>query len=81
MNSHVLKHDPIAWEKCFAAGESGTKTALRCPYLAGTTAAWSWRSGYIEGDAKLQGYSYSRGTLLPRPTDLCFDEKHRCKED
>ena len=81
MNSHVLKHDPIAWEEGFAAGESGTKTALRCPYSAGTTAAWSWHSGYIEGDAKRQGYSYSRGTLPPRPTDLCSDEKHRCKED
>ena len=81
MKSHVLKHDPIAWEEGFAAGESGTKTALRCPYLAGTTAAWSWHSGYIEGDAKRQGYSYSRGTLPPGPTDVCPDGKGRFKED
>ena len=81
MNSHVLKHDPIAWEEGFAAGERRTRTVLRCPYSPGTTAAWSWHSGYIEGDAKRQGYSYSRGTLPPRPTDLCSDEEHRYKED
>lgn len=53
----------IAWEEGFTAGESGAKTALRCPYPAATTVAWSWHSGYIEGDAKRQGYRYSRDTL------------------
>jgi hypothetical protein len=81
MKSRVLKQDPVAWEEGFVAGESGTKTALRCPYAAGTTAAWSWHSGYIEGNAKRQGYSYSRGTLPPRRTDLCPDGKGRLKED
>jgi hypothetical protein len=34
---------------------------VRCPYPAGTTKAWSWHSGFVEGDAKRQGYSYSLG--------------------
>ncbi len=32
-----------------------------CPYPPGSTEAFSWCSGFIEGDAKRQGYSYSRG--------------------
>ena len=59
----VLKHDPRAWEAGFSAGESRIRFSLRCPYPAGTTEAWSWHSGYVEGDAKRQGYSYSRGAL------------------
>ena len=59
----VLKHDPKAWEEGFSAGESGVRIPLRCPYPARTTQAWSWHSGYVEGDAKRQGYSYSRGSL------------------
>jgi hypothetical protein len=63
----VLKHDPKAWEEGFEAGESKVRIPTRCPYPAGTTQAWSWHSGYIEGDAKRQGYSYSRGTLSKEP--------------
>jgi hypothetical protein len=59
----VLKHDPKAWEEGFRAGENKVRIPLRCPYPAGTTEAWSWHSGYVEGDAKRQGYSYSRGAL------------------
>ena len=63
----VLKHDPRAWEEGFKAGESGVRIPLRCPYPAGTTQAWSWHSGHIEGDAKREGYSYSRGALSKGP--------------
>ena len=59
----VLKHDPKAWEEGFSAGENTARIPLRCPYPAGTAQAWSWQSGYVEGDAKRQGYSYSRGSL------------------
>ena len=64
----VLKHDPQAWEEGFSAGENTARCPLRCPYPAGTTQAWSWHSGYVEGDAKRQGYSYSRGALSNGPS-------------
>jgi hypothetical protein len=64
----VLKHDPKAWEEGFSAGESRVRMPLRCPYPAGTTQAWSWHSGHVEGDAKRQGYSYSRGALSNGPS-------------
>jgi hypothetical protein len=63
----VLKHDPKAWEEGFQAGESNIRIPSRCPYPAGTTQAWSWHSGHVEGDAKRQGYSYSRGALSKGP--------------
>jgi len=63
----VLRQDPKAWEKGFKAGDSAAGASVRCPYSAGTTEAWSWHSGYVEGDAKRQGYSYSRGTLPEEP--------------
>ena len=63
----VLKHDSKAWEEGFSAGESRVRFPLGCPYPAGTTQAWSWHSGYVEGDAKRQGYSYSRGALSKGP--------------
>ena len=63
----VLKHDPKAWEEGFSAGESRVRIPLRCPYPAGTTQAWSWHSGHVEGDAKREGYSYSRGALSRVP--------------
>jgi len=59
----VLKQDPKAWEEGFEAGERKVRTPVRCPYSAGTTQAWSWHSGYIEGDAKRQGYGHSGGRL------------------
>ena len=58
-----LEQNPKAWEEGFQAGETHK---LKCPYPAGTTEAWSWQSGHVEGDAKRQGYSYSRGTLEPK---------------
>jgi hypothetical protein len=64
----VLKHDPKAWEEGFSAGENRVRIPLRCPYPAGTTQAWSWHSGHVEGDAKRQGYSYSRGALSNGPS-------------
>lgn len=63
-----LTIDPKAWEEGFEAGESG-RLMSRCPYPAATTEAWSWHSGWIEGDAKRQGYSFSRGTLPRRAGD------------
>ena len=60
----VLKQDPKAWEEGFEAGERKVRTPVRCPYSAGTTQAWSWHSGYIEGDAKRQGYGHSRGDIV-----------------
>src|ERR1039457_6560893 len=67
----VLKHDPTAWEEGFKAGESRVRIPLRCPYPAGTTQAWSWHSGHVEGDAKRHGYSYSRGALSTGPPSDC----------
>ena len=64
----VLKHDPKAWEEGFSAGESRLRIPLRCPYPAGTTQAWSWHSGHVEGDANRQGYRYSRGALSNGPS-------------
>jgi len=63
----VLKHDPQVWEEGFSAGENTARIPLRCPYPAGTTQAWSWHSGHVEGDAKRQGYSYGRGALSKGP--------------
>ena len=63
----VLKQDPKAWEEGFEAGERKVRTPVRCPYSAGTTQAWSWHSGYIEGDAKRQGYGHSRGSIPEEP--------------
>ncbi|MGD1074029.1 MAG: hypothetical protein ABSB15_28305 [Bryobacteraceae bacterium] len=64
-----LTMDPKAWDEGFEAGEAGRLTN-RCPYPAATTEAWSYHSGWIEGDAKRQGYSYSRGTLPRRTEDV-----------
>jgi hypothetical protein len=60
----ILKQNPEAWDEGFKAGEDQKR---RCPYPAGSTEAWSWHSGQVEGDAKRQGFSYSRGTL-PKET-------------
>jgi hypothetical protein len=48
-----------AWDEGFKAGE--TSPIARCPYPPTSIEAWSWYSGWIEGDAKRQGYSYSGG--------------------
>ena len=57
-----LRMNSKAWQEGFETGEAG-RLVSRCPYRAATTEAWSWHSGWIEGDAKRQGFSYSRGTL------------------
>jgi len=58
----VLRHDSKAWDKGFKAGE--TSPIAHCPYYPLSLQAWSWHSGFIEGDAKRRGYSYSRGALF-----------------
>jgi hypothetical protein len=63
----VLKQDSKAWTEGFEAGERKLRTPVRCPYSAGTTQAWSWHSGFIEGDAKRQGYGHNRGALPEEP--------------
>lgn len=60
----ALEQDPKAWQEGFEAGERNQQPR-RCPYPAGSREAWSWHSGLIEGDAKRQGYSYSKGALPP----------------
>jgi hypothetical protein len=59
-----MKQDPKAWEEGFMAGENAKP---RCPYPAGSREAWSWHSGHVEGDAKRQGLSYSRGAKPKEP--------------
>jgi transposase-like protein len=49
----MIALDPGAWEEGFQAGEAHK---AKCPYPAGTSEAWSWRSGYVEGDAKRQRF-------------------------
>ena len=53
----------------------------------------AWDEGFAVGEsatrtvlrfpyqAGRQGYSYSRGTLPPRPTDGFQDSQHQCEED
>jgi hypothetical protein len=43
----VVEQDLNAWLAGYLAGKSGRDPTA--PYPAGTTAAWSWQSGYIEG--------------------------------
>jgi hypothetical protein len=52
----MLKIDSKSWQEGFAAGE---KMLSNCPYPPVTLQARSWWSGYVEGDAKRQGYEYS----------------------
>ena len=47
-----LTIDSRAWQEGFTAGEAGRLASNRCRYAAATTEAWSWYSGWIEGDAK-----------------------------
>jgi hypothetical protein len=46
----VLSQDTCCWDEGYAAGQSGLHSPSS-PYRAGTTASWSWYSGYIEGKA------------------------------
>lgn len=49
--------DPDAWRAGFVAGETG-RAMTPCP---ASLDAFSYFSGWIEGDAKRQGYEYSTG--------------------
>jgi ribosome modulation factor len=54
-----VKHDLEAWQRGFADGERGVPKN-RCPYAAATPQGFSWWSGWIEGDAKRQGYDVAK---------------------
>jgi ribosome modulation factor len=54
-----IEIDGPAWDKGFEDGEQGESLFL-CPYEPGTTESLSWVSGYIEGKAARNGYSYHR---------------------
>ncbi len=43
-----LRQDMRAWMKGYLAGATGRRSG-DCPYRAGTTEAWSWCSGFVEG--------------------------------
>lgn len=49
--------DSDAWRAGFEAGETG-RAITPCP---ASLDAFSYLSGWIEGDAKRQGYDYSTG--------------------
>ncbi len=55
--------DKAVWQEGFQAGESGKR---KCPYPAASAKAYSWHSGFIEGQAKREGYSYSKGKKNPK---------------
>jgi hypothetical protein len=63
----MIRIDSKAWDEGFKAGETirswpgESRCAVHCPYPPASIEALSWHSGFIEGDAKRQGYSYSRG--------------------
>lgn len=61
-----LTIDGDAWNQGFWDGEEG-KPRHSCPYPAGSTEAWSWSSGYIEGKAACHGYAATRP--VPRPSE------------
>jgi hypothetical protein len=54
-----LTQDLAAWNAGFAAGRAGHGNN---PHPKDTREAWSWLSGYIEGEAKREA-----GFGLPRP--------------
>lgn len=47
-----LHADPKAANEGFRDGYQGKKNA--CPYRTGTVEAWSYHSGWIEGEARRQ---------------------------
>ena len=54
-----LTIDGDAWNQGFWDGEAG-KPRHSCQYPAGSTEAWSWSSGYIEGKAARNGFKATR---------------------
>ncbi len=61
----TLRHNKTAWREGFEAGERGIPST-RCPYPATSRDSWSWSSGYVEGKAKRDGFSYSKGVNYPQ---------------
>ncbi len=57
----MIHIDSAVWDEGFKAGEISRGLVVPCPYPPRSIEAFSWCSGYIEGDAKRQGFSYSRG--------------------
>jgi hypothetical protein len=53
-----LSQDPDAWRAGFAAARAARRGN---PHPPGTREAWSWSSGYVEGEAKR-----AAGFLPPR---------------
>jgi hypothetical protein len=53
--------DPKAWQQGFKAGEASRLPRGGSPYPEGSTQAWSWYSGYIEGQSRRQGFAYGTG--------------------
>ena len=45
-----MRQDARFWHEGYRAGLRGMSPAAR-RYPVGSTASWSWSSGYIEGDA------------------------------
>jgi ribosome modulation factor len=56
----MLEQDQQAWDEGFAAGEAGRSWIRHCPYRGASVEAWSWLSGWIEGDAKRRGFEFTR---------------------
>jgi hypothetical protein len=58
----LLAIDSRSWEEGFTAGENWKSVpASHNPYAAGSIESYSWLSGWIEGNAKEQGFNYSKG--------------------
>jgi hypothetical protein len=57
-----LTQDPAAWKAGFTAGRAGRGNN---PHFTGTREAWSWSSGYVEGEAKREA-GFSPPRLVPK---------------
>ncbi len=54
----VLRQDPKAWQEGYEAGLAGKSSLIGDrKYGATSNEAWSFQSGWIEGDAKRQGFT------------------------
>ena len=60
--TNLIRIDGKSWDEGFRAGETWnprTEPKPHNPYPVKSAESYSWLSGWIEGDAKRQGYSYS----------------------
>jgi ribosome modulation factor len=46
----MITQDQKAWDEGFHVGKDGQ--ADQCPYPTGSVEAWSWHSGWMEGEAR-----------------------------